>query len=128
MTAIIIIGIIFFITYVASSKKQPSTQKTKFTNYNVRHKTKQESKEELRQNLLKNIKVTVTTSNSTKSYNNDSIIDVTDQSYRINSTNNLKKYGSGVPYWAHHYVYSYSEINSASDEQKKFYNIFKIIF
>ena len=128
MTAIIIIGIIFFITYVASSKKQPSTQKTKFTNYNVRHKTKQESKEELRQNLLKNIKVTVTTSNSTKSYNNDSIIDVTDQSYRINSTNNLKKYGSGVPYWAHHYVYSYSEINSASDEQKKFYNIFKINF
>lgn len=58
----------------------------------------------------------------------DSIIDVTDQSYRINSTNNLKKYGSGVPYWTHHYVYSYSEIDSASDEQKKFYNIFKINF
>jgi hypothetical protein len=57
-----------------------------------------------------------------------SIIDVTEQSYRINSNNNLKKYGSGVPYWAHHYVYSYSELNSASSEQKKFYNIFKINF
>jgi hypothetical protein len=57
-----------------------------------------------------------------------SIIDVTDQSYRINSNNNLKKYGSGVPYWAHHYVYSFSELNSASGEQKKFYNIFKINF
>jgi hypothetical protein len=57
-----------------------------------------------------------------------SIIDVTDQSYRINSNNNLKKYGSGVPYWAHHYVYSYSELNSASNEQMKFYNIFKINF
>jgi hypothetical protein len=57
-----------------------------------------------------------------------SIIDVTDQSYRINSNNNLKKYGSGVPSWAHHYVYSFSELNSASGEQKKFYNIFKINF
>ena len=57
-----------------------------------------------------------------------SIIDVTDQSYRINSNNNLKKYDSDVPYWEHHYVYSYSELNSASDDQKKFYNIFKINF
>ena len=57
-----------------------------------------------------------------------SIIDVTDQSYRINSNNNLKKYDSDVPYWAHHFVYSYSELNSASDDQKKFYNIFKINF
>lgn len=57
-----------------------------------------------------------------------SIIDVTDQSYRINSNNNLKKYGIGVPYWAHHYVYSYSELSNASSEQKKFYNIFKINF
>jgi hypothetical protein len=70
----------------------------------------------------------VTTSSSTSKYNDDSIIDVTDQSYRINSKSNLKKYSSGVPYWAHHYVYSYSEINSASSEQKKFYAIFKNSF
>src|SRR5690606_33180252 len=73
-------------------------------------------------------KVTVTTSSSTKSNYDDSIIDVTDQSYRISSNNKLKKYSRGVPYWAHHYVYSYSEINSASVEQKKFYSIFKTNF
>ena len=125
MTVIIIIGIIIFIIYVASSKKQPMQQKSKV---NARQKTEQELKDELVQNLLKNIKVTVTSSGSSGSYNDDSIIDVTDQSYRINSNNNLKKYSNGVPYWAHHYVYSYSELNSASVEQKKFYNIFKINF
>ncbi|HMQ85683.1 MAG TPA: tellurite resistance TerB C-terminal domain-containing protein [Saprospiraceae bacterium] len=85
-------------------------------------------KDELVQNILRNIKITVTTSSATKSNYDDSIIDITNQSYRINSGNNLKKYSSGVPYWAHHYVYSYSELNSASVEQKKFYNIFKINF
>ena len=97
-------------------------QKIKNRNPNVRQAS------ELVQNLLKNIKITVTTASSTKSYNDDSIIDVTDQSYRINSNSNLKKHTSGVPYWAHHYVYSYSEINSASSEQKKFYVIFKNSF
>jgi hypothetical protein len=128
MTAIIIIGIIIFIIYAATKKKQPVQQRTKVTNSNIRQKTEQEMKDELVQNILKNIKITVTTSSSTKSNYDDSIIDVTDQSYRINSNNNLKKYSSGVPYWAHNYVYSYSELNSASAEQKKFYNIFKINF
>jgi len=128
MTAIIIIGIIIFIIYAATKKKQPIQQRTKVTNSNIRKKTGQEMKDELVQNILKNIKIAVTTSSSTKSNYDDSIIDVTDQSYRINSNNNLKKYSSGVPYWAHNYVYSYSELNSASAEQKKFYNIFKINF
>jgi hypothetical protein len=60
--------------------------------------------------------------------NDDSIIDITDQSYNISSSNNLKKLNNGVPYWAHHYVFSYSDINSASAEQKKFYTIFKTNF
>jgi len=128
MTAIIIIGIIIFIIYAATKKKQPVQQRTKVANSNVRQKAEQEMKDELVQNILKNNKITVTTSSSTKNNYDDSIIDVTDQSYRINSNNNLKKYSSGVPYWAHHYVYSYSELNSASVEQKKFYNIFKIYF
>ena len=83
---------------------------------------------ELVQNILKNLKITFATSSLTKSNYDDSIIDITDQSYRINSNNNLKKYNSGVPYWAHHYVYSYSEINNASVEQKHFYNVFKVNF
>ena len=83
---------------------------------------------ELVQNILKNLKITFATSSLTKINYDDSIIDITDQSYRINSNNNLKKYNSGVPYWAHHYVYSYSEINNASVEQKHFYNVFKVNF
>lgn len=108
--------------------KDLTQQNIKKTNISVSEKTEQEMKDELVQNILKNIKITVTTSSSTKSNYDDSIFDVTDQSYRINSNNNLKKYTSGVPYWAHHYVYSYSELNNASVEQKKFYNIFKINF
>ena len=55
----------------------------------------------------------------------DSIIDITDPSYRTSSNNILEKYNDGVPYWAHHYVYSHSEINSTSSEQRKFYFLFK---
>jgi hypothetical protein len=128
MTAIIIIAIIIFIIYAASSKKKPTQQNTTYTNPNNKQKSEKEIRDELVQSLIKNIKVTVTTSSSTSNYNDDSIIDVTDQSYRINSNSNLKKYSSGVPSWAHHYVYSYSEINSASSEQKKFYAIFKNSF
>jgi hypothetical protein len=128
MTAIIIIAIIIFIIYAASSKKKPTQQNTTYTNPNNKQKSEKEIRDELVQSLIKNIKVTVTTSSSTSNYNDDSIIDVTDQSYRINSNSNLKKYSSGVPYWAHHYVYSYSEINSASSEQKKFYAFFKNSF
>lgn len=128
MTDIIIIAIIIFIIYAASSKKKPTQQNTTYTNPNNKQKSEKEIRDELVQSLIKNIKVTVTTSSSTSNYNDDSIIDVTDQSYRINSNSNLKKYSSGVPYWAHHYAYSYSEINSASSEQKKFYAIFKNSF
>lgn len=128
MTAIIIIAIIIFILYAASSKKKPTQQNTTYSNPNNKQKSEKEIRDELVQSLIKNIKVTVTTSSSTSNYNDDSIIDVTDQSYRIKSNSNLKKYSSGVPYWAHHYVYSYSEINSASSEQKKFYAIFKNSF
>lgn len=128
MTAIIIIAIIIFIIYAASSKKKPTQQNTTYTNPNNKQKSEKEIRDELVQSLIKNIKVTVTTSSSTSNYNDDSIIDVTDQSYKINSNSNLKKYSSGVPYWAHHYVYTYSEIDSASSEQKKFYAIFKNSF
>jgi len=128
MTAIIIIGIIIFIIYASSSKKKTNNQNTTYTKSNERQKSEKEIKEELVKNLLKNIKVTVTTSEPPNNYTDDSIIDVTDQSYKLNSINSLKKYSSGVPYWAHHYVYSYSEINTASPEQKLFYETFKSNF
>lgn len=126
MTAIIVIGIIVFIIYTASNKNKTPQKKPTYSSPKSRQKSEQELKEELVQNLLKNIKVTVTTSSSTNNYNDNSIIDVTNQSYKLNSISGLKKYN--VPYWAHQYVYSYSEINSASNEQKKFYQTFKNAF
>ena len=128
MTAIIIIAILVFIIYAASSKKKPTQQNTTYTNPKNKQQSEKVIQDELLQNPFKDIKVTVTTSSSASNYNDDSIIDITDQSYKIISNINLKKYSSGVPYWAHHYVYSYSEINSASSEQKKFYAIFKNSF
>lgn len=66
---------------------------------------------------------------NSKMINNDnSIIDVTPTSYSTNTYSSLKVYPLGVPYWSHQYVYSYSEINSATDEQKRFYVTFKNSF
>ncbi len=108
MTAIIITAIVIFLFFSLSGKKKTTNNsKTK----NIR-KTEKELKEEW-----------VTTSSS-NNYKDNSIIDVTGESYKLNP-NNLKKHETGVPYWAHQYVYSYSEISSASIEQKKFYIIFK---
>lgn len=94
MTAIIIIGIIIFIIYAATKKKQPVQQRTKVANSNVRQKTEQEMKDELVQNILKNIKITVTTSSSTKNNYDDSIIDVTGNYEKINSESNLLEFES----------------------------------
>lgn len=117
MTTIIIIGIVIFIIYSTTNKKQPTQQKTKVTNYDVSPIIEQEINDKLTQNI-NNL-------SSIKDYSDDSIIDITDQSYRINSNNNLKKINSGVPYWRHQYVYSFAEINTASSEQKEFYTVFK---
>lgn len=58
----------------------------------------------------------------------DSVIDVTDETYIIKPDSDLIKYEPGVPYWKHQYVYSYNELNAASEEQKKFYIIFRSNF
>src|SRR5690606_3284613 len=58
----------------------------------------------------------------------DSIIDITDEAYIIKKDTDLIKYMPGVPYWPHQYVYSYNELNAASEEQKKFYIIFRSNF
>lgn len=49
-----------------------------------------------------------------------SIIDVTGQSVAIPKSN--------VPHWRHQYVYSYSEINTAGNDQRRFYKTFKANF
>lgn len=55
----------------------------------------------------------------------NSIIDVTGESYNLSS--NLSR-NSNVPYWGHQNVYSYSEINSATNQQRVFYKTFKFNF
>jgi hypothetical protein len=112
MTATIITLLIFFVIIKIFGKKENKLNNHQNSSINRR----------------KEVGVTVSMSKYLDENYDDSIIDVTDQSYRINSNNNLKKYSSIVPYWAHHYVYSHSELNSASVEQKKFYSIFKTNF
>lgn len=76
-------------------------------------------------NSIQDMKITITTSSN---YKDDSIIDITGQSSIIPTNNNLKKYIKGVPFWAHHYVFSYNEIMEASYEQIDFYHTFKESF
>jgi TerB-C domain len=52
----------------------------------------------------------------------NSIIDVTGESFSISHTS------SNVPYWGHQYVHSYSEIHSASNDQRRFYKTYKANF
>ncbi|MBS1744004.1 MAG: hypothetical protein JST81_13305 [Bacteroidetes bacterium] len=57
----------------------------------------------------------------------DSIIDVTGQSQKIdtNLRNNIDTNKLKVPFWNHHYVYSFTEIKAATAEQQAFYYQFK---
>jgi len=58
-----------------------------------------------------------------------SIIDITPVQFtNIEIVNSLKEYKPGVPHWEHHYVYSYSEIERATVEQKEFYFKFRNSF
>jgi len=118
--------VIIIMGFALSGRKKSITPTN--TNTNSKQKSEKELKEELKKHILNNIKITVSTSNSTNSSKDDSIIDVTGESYNINSSGNLNKYNTGVPKWAHQYVYSYSELLSATNEQKKFYDVFKINF
>ncbi|MDR2410732.1 MAG: hypothetical protein LBE13_21835, partial [Bacteroidales bacterium] len=57
-------------------------------------------------------------------FEDPSIVDIT-QHENPEKTCSPKEQTAEVPYWAHQYVYSYSEINYASHEQKLFYFYFK---
>jgi len=89
------------------------------------------TKQDLKNNLLKNIfsienkkNVPAMTSNIT----DNSIIDVTEQTCKIEYDTKVSTDNRSVPKWSHTYVYSYDEINNASYAQKEFYNYFKKAF
>ena len=126
MGTVLVIVIIILLFFALTGKKKPAPQPPLPTY--KKQKTKEELKEEMVQNILKNLKINVSTTNTISSYKDNSIIDVTGESYRININTNLKAYSTGVPSWTHQYIYSSTEINNATIQQKIFYDSFKKCF
>ncbi|MBC7523669.1 MAG: hypothetical protein H7239_04440 [Flavobacterium sp.] len=126
-----IIAIFIFIIYIAAKKDENYGQNNTSSNYNNTYKPDQVIRNELNQKLNKNIKVSITIRNSLNdSIKDESIIDVTGQSTKINSNVVLVKYVLGMPQWPiqYEYDYKYADINNASIKQKDFYRIFKNSF
>lgn len=125
--AIVVVALIFIVT--SNNKKKQANNTQTFNQTNNKIKIEKEQKEELIKTILKSIKIEVATSNSNNSTKDESIIDVTGNAYNLgNEDSELLKYAKGVPVWKHQYVYSSSEINSATSEQINFYNYFKYCF
>jgi hypothetical protein len=124
VVVLLIIGVFILVILAQSGNKSstvsinPNTQRRVQTDTSYKGKSIQDT--------VKTVKAEVTTPNIPNS--DPSIIDVTGQSYRLNTNNTLKKYPNGVPVWAHYYVYSHSEIIGATAEQKSFYAFFKNSF
>jgi len=128
MTAIIIIGIVLFVIYAASNNKKPAPKNTTYRNPDYNLKSGKGGESEFNQNHNKKFDINVSTSSAPRTFNDNSIIDISNLLYKIDSEYDLKTYEDKVPYWKHQYVYSYSEISSATSEQKNFYEIFKSRF
>ncbi|KAA6312739.1 hypothetical protein EZS27_036379 [termite gut metagenome] len=121
MAIFIIIGSMIFFFFILFGNKKPIKHKSPYSQINTPTESKKES-----QYIVSNIKMEAISIPPSPS--DDSIIDVTNYSYNNNFTDSLKKHASGIPYWEHHYVYSCSELENASDEQKQFYFLFKKFF
>ena len=117
------VTIIFVIIAIVILALLLSSRKKKKNIIPVPKPIKVSSSENTKPSISFNVSVTKTS--------DDSIIDVTGASQKINSpiqNTGFKKYETSVPLWKHQYVYSYSEINSASSEQIAFYNHFRTRF
>lgn len=58
----------------------------------------------------------------------DSIIDVTNEVYKISSEKLPTEPKINVVPWLHRYIYSYSDLESATEDQRKFYVSFRYYF
>ncbi len=121
--ALIIIVFIVIITLGKKRRVNPVPVKPTMTISNS-----DRLKENINKQPERNFKITITMPNTNSEFGDESIIDVTGNSYHIEPDGKLKKFPEGVPYWAHQYVYSYSEIHSATQEQRTFYDIYKRSF
>lgn len=122
MSTLLSIAVVSFLIYAMFGQKK----KPIITAYNSDNKNNSEKEVDI--NALGNIKVTVTSNRTFNERVDDSIIDITDLEYNVQINSPLQKYMGGVPFWKHQYIYSYFEIDAASEEQKKFYSIFKVNF
>lgn len=120
MITIFITGIIIYIIY-SITKPSKSGHKTGASNPYVNSPSEKRREP-------KPFTISTQTSSTKKPQRDASIIDVTNYSTTISHFESTKKYHKEVPYWRHQYVYSYQEINAATDEQKSFYKIFKTKF
>ena len=138
MTFFIILVILFFI--IAINKNQKKTPKNKGTFNNTSSNAvkvqPQKTYSEKRNEIIPS--QTKSQINSVESkMKDDSIIDVSDlMSTLIGNIKITSEYQpssssssySSVPYWSHQYVYSYDEINYATQEQRNFYDKFRTEF
>lgn len=136
MTFFIILVILFFIVAVSKNQKKKPKNKVTFKNTSSNavkvqpQKTYSEKRNEIIPSQPKN------QINSVDSkIKDDSIIDVSDlMSTLISNIKITSEYPSSsssyssVPYWPHQYVYSYDEINYATQEQRNFYDKFRTEF
>lgn len=116
MTFFIIVFFVLIIIAVSRSRARPKPKQTKvnFTNPPVINNNPKSAYSNL--NSESNVNIDGPSSN-------DDIIDVSglmSTLFKVNITSN-----SSVPYWPHQYIYSFSEINNATQEQKEFYTKFK---
>ncbi|WP_288437229.1 tellurite resistance TerB C-terminal domain-containing protein [uncultured Chryseobacterium sp.] len=138
MTFFIILVILFFIIAISKNQKKKPKNKVTFksTSSNpikVQPKKKYiEKRNEIPPSQPKN-QIDSVESNM----KDDSIIDVSDlMSTLISNISITSEYPSSsssssyssVPYWPHQYVYSYDEINYATQEQRNFYDKFRAEF
>lgn len=138
MIFFIILVILFFI--IAINKNQKKTPKNKGTFNNTSSNAvkvqPQKTYSEKRNEIIPS--QTKSQINSVESkMKDDSIIDVSDLmstligNIKITSeyqTSSSSSSYSSVPYWSHQYVYSYDEINYATQEQRNFYDKFRTEF
>lgn len=136
MTFFIILVILFFIIAISKNQKKTPENKVTFKNTSSSpikvqpQKTYNEKRNEIIPSQPKN------QINSVESkMKDDSIIDVSNlMSTLISNIKITSEYSSSsssyssVPYWPHQYVYSYDEINYATQEQRNFYDKFRAEF
>lgn len=123
MTLLLIIAFIVYVIFVLARKKKPDIIQSQFIE--GRRQYDLEKKVGFKKYDSTKSKPIISATKSSHKFNDDSIVDVTSESFKINTDSDLIKYVDGVPFWPHHYVYSFAEIFKATAEQKKFYLQFK---